>query len=171
VVAGVALYELAEAGHDLAYEQEQAMRQYAQLSASMSAVWAELDAERTVRDLDIGDQNAASSQALADAINRMEESTKGIRVILGDLYNLFGATFLNTLVELLEAGKELGKLIPGAAEAIKSLEQRQNEGSEMFGEFLENRMKWADRLQVQDAAAADAAMKAAQRMMDEQRRR
>lgn len=158
IAAGIAFKEAADEVVKFAYSMEQANRALAQVSPSMAAVFAELDAERVKRDINRGENTADTAAGLADAINRFEEATQPWEEISTNIKNLFSSALLDILNEMLELVEPISEW---ARERLR-LPARDDSGADL---------SWLQQTYQQEQARAAATARTMDRLRDQHYRR
>lgn len=111
--AGYAMYELAEAGYDLAYQQENAARGLAYAAPQIQAALAQLDAQRMMRDIESGANTQDSYTALLQSISELEQAIRPMKDMIANVANFAGAA---TVQALADGVKRLEQLAQDMAE-------------------------------------------------------
>lgn len=108
-VAAAALYELAKAGKEVAYAQEQYSRHLAEVNAVIGGQQAKLDFNRIIRDIESGDKLAGSNKELLNSIDRFEKVIRPIEDIANMLKNKIGTIALDQMATVIEQTFEISK--------------------------------------------------------------
>jgi hypothetical protein len=136
VAAGYSMYELAEAGYDLAYQQENAARSLAYAAPQIQAALAQLDAQRTMRDIESGANTQDSYTALLQSISELEQAIRPMKDMLANLSNFAGAA---TVQALADGVKRLEQLAQDMAD-MKTIFN--TDAFPMFKALYEEAKKW-----------------------------
>lgn len=157
VAATAALVELAKAGRDAAYSQEQFNRHLAEFSPSQGAIAGQMDARRAMRSLQMGEDTAGSSATLTASIDKLEQAMQPVERLGNDVANLVGAGIVDILADLAQAASDLvvaaEKHIPGLKDILKRDERG---GAQSFGSFMAETAEAEDRKAAARRADRDA---------------
>lgn len=158
---GKALAKLGEVAIDSARAMQQQNFQLAYASSLMAGVQARDEVNQLLRDREVGDRTAGTSQELADSLASFDEGLIDIKVILTDMKNVSLAEIVRLISEVMEPLGEAAKSFNEwrkSREGIRWLGQppkTQEAGG--FGDIVQ-------RAQEDDAAARFRAQQAFQRM-------
>ena len=89
------------------YSMEAQNRQYTSVSGSQASTWANLDVNRTMRQMGRGNDTAGSAGKLAESLNKLEEKLAPIETAVQDIMNDFGAVAVDCLGQLVDIGKNI----------------------------------------------------------------
>jgi len=158
VAATVALVELAKAGHDLAYSQEEHARKLAEMSPSQAANVQQLDYQRMMRDFEKGEATAGSSGNMMESIDRFEKAIQPIETAVTNIMNTVGTQAMESLSNIAEGVnvilEGLKNAPMGVGKAIKAVLEGEENGKngELLGDFMK-------RVHDEEKAKRDAAQK------------
>lgn len=107
-MSGVAVFaaaavEFGKAVYDFARAQEKEMRRLAEVGADQSVAAAQLDAERTLRDIKTAEETGGSSRSLADSINAFEDAFRPIESLITNISNTVAGRLLDIATGVLDA--------------------------------------------------------------------
>jgi hypothetical protein len=162
VLAGAALQEVYEQGHQLAREQEQHARQLAESSAKQAAIIAELDVNRTFRQMETGDRTAESTAGLTKAIDRWEQAVQPFEELVTVTKNAVAEGFLDTVADIALALQEMLPLIRFLIEtspAIQAFKSRRKREEEDIGGPLPDMLKRVHEDMERERRAAEERMR------------
>jgi len=131
-LAVAALYAFSKAVSQATDAQISAMRQYAQVSASMAVVLAERDVREMRRNMEKGDALAGSTKMLVDAEQERKETTKPIEILADKIYNGFLTVGNKIVTELAAPLADLAKVIDKWIEDGKEKDIPLHSGSQEF---------------------------------------
>lgn len=104
-VLSTAAIKFGEAVYDFAKSRENEMRKLANVGAEQSAALAQLDADRTMRDIKTAEETGASGSDLAESMSNFEDALQPIESLLTNLQNTVGARLMDIGTGMLEAIK------------------------------------------------------------------
>jgi hypothetical protein len=93
----IGLLEAAKAAYEFARAQEAEIRKQAEYGPQQAIGIAELDAHRTMRDVQTAGETGSSGQALTQALDRLEEALRPIESLLTNVANDVGVVLVETL--------------------------------------------------------------------------
>lgn len=172
VALGVAAYKAGETIREMAGEQEQYIRSLAEVSPDQAAGVAELDANRLLRQMAMGEGTAESATAMLESIDRFEEATAPFNVALENFKNEALTQLMDIVSTVVEAGESLVRglenflnNLPGV-DGVKLLPDKEEKDKEesvsLFGDFLDRTYADLER----KAAAGREALTATRRHHD-----
>lgn len=143
--AATALYEFQKAVHGASEANLQAQRRFAESSAAMAAVLAQLDVRQTFREMEMGNRLAPSARRLAEATDKRRESTKEAEILVTGVKNDVLAFFENGFAKALDAFSPL----------FRAINKYLGHGEEDDGKRVATAQDWTEAAE-RRANAADA---------------
>ncbi|OWK45777.1 hypothetical protein FRUB_02108 [Fimbriiglobus ruber] len=157
VASGVALYEVAKAGVELAYQEEQHARQLAQHSPGQTAAIAQLDARRVQRTIQSGEATAPGTEQLTQAIDHYEESMRPFEDAATSIKQFLSGAVTEAVANVLEILKPIAdgiNLMARLANMQKSAQEKNPLGSYEMNEGFRRQQERMDRERREAAEAA-----------------
>lgn len=161
VAFGAALYEAGKAVREFASEQEATARRLAQVSPSQAANIAQLDVNRTFRDLEQGEATAGSGKEMTESIDRFEAAILPLETAILDLKNSIASGLMDVLTTVIGVIVDVINEIRSWL-VKKPLGADKEPGPEIFGDFLKRIAEEEERKERKAAQRIDAARRAGQ---------